>query len=420
MSLAPQLITPQLDTSFDHFSHLHTPAHGTTLLWERAAAGNHWHKLSPGDARIPGMLAAQHGQADRYLSANEFHGWRLVRLLKSLRCCYVDIDGCRDAEYTLAEALDTLKYAQLPPPSAVVFSGRGLHLYWFIEPVPGKALPVWQRCQDALIAALLHLGADAAAKDCTRVLRLVGSVNSKTGTIVRGLVFNPEPYGFRHLCDEILGYRQPRQPAPVRDLSVARAERGGRLRTGSIYDRWSLVYSDLLAIAEHYKHRGGIPAGHRDKWLFLSAVALSWFANPNTLERELLDIAKKWSRGLSDSEVRDAIAAPLDRAALAAEGKQVEFGGELLDPRYRFRRDTLHEWMSPIIPADLSTQLRAIVSAETKAEHERDRTRARDRVAEGRHETHKRGPKAAGEREPWLKLGISRSTYFKRKATGTL
>lgn len=417
MPLAAQLTLPTLDTSLDHFAHLHQPSHGTTLLWERAS-GNHWHKLSPGDARIPSLLAAQHGQEDRYLSANEFHGWRLVRLLKSLRCCYVDIDGCRDAEYTLAEALDTLKYAQLPPPSAVVFSGRGLHLYWFIEPVPGKALPVWQRCQDALIAALLPLGADPAAKDCTRVLRLVGSVNSKTGTVVRGLVLNPEPYGFRHLCDEILGYRQPRQPAPVRDLSVARAERGGRLRTGSIYDRWHLVYQDLLTIAKHHASLGGVPTGYRDKWLFLSAVALSWFANPNTLERELLDIAKKWSRGLSDSEVRNAIAAPLDRAALAAEGKQVEFGGELLDPRYRFRRDTLHEWMSPIIPADLGTQLRAIVSADTKAAHESERTRARDRVAEGRHETHQRGRKAVGK--PWLELNMSRSAYYRRKAQGTL
>lgn len=409
---AEQQLSLGLDTGHDHFSHLHTPAHGTALLWERAN-GSRWHKLAPGDAHIPAILAAQAGQPDRYISANEFWGWRLVRLLKSLRCCYVDIDGCRDAEYTLAEALDTLKAAQLPPPSAVVFSGRGLHLYWLIEPVPARALPVWQRVQDTLLAALRPLGADPATKDCTRVLRLVGSVNSKTGTEVRGVVFDAEPYPFRHLCDEVLGQRQPGRAAPVRDIAAARAERGERLRTGSIYDRWHLVYRDLLAIAEHH-FLGGVPHGYRDKWLFLSAVALSWFANAHTLRSELERQARVWTPELSASEVRDAIAAPLQRAELAAQGKQLKWGDELLDPRYRFKRETLFEWMAPIIPDDLAPQLRAIISDDTKAQRERER----DRVAEGRHESHQRGRKSAGQ--PWLELGVSRATYYRRKAAGTL
>lgn len=408
-----------LDTSQGHFDSLHREAHGTVVLWERAGA-NRWHKLRPGDTHIPALLAAQNGQQDRYISANQFHGWRLVRLLKSLRACYVDIDGCTD----LPLVLEALRDAQLPPPSAVVWSGRGLHLYWFITPVPGQALPVWQRVQDTLIKALLAVGADPAAKDCTRVLRLVGSVNSKTGTEVRGLVLDPEPYEFRHLCDEVLGARQPGKNAVIRDLSAARAERGQRIRTGSIYDRWHLVYRDLLAIAE-YHFLGGIPHGHRDKWLFLSAVALSWFANPATLRGELERQAQAWT-GLGVLEVRKAIKGPLERAEQAAAGQSFNWGGVLHDPRYKFKRETLWEWMQPIVPGDLAPQLRAIVNDEVRKVHKQE-TRAkheatRDRVAEGRYKQTRDAYRqaAASTQKPWEALGISRASYYRRKALNAL
>ena len=411
--------TIDLDTSRSHFDSLHQAAHGTVVLWERAGA-NHWHKLHPGDAHIPALLAAQDGQPDRYISANQFHGWRLVRLLKSLRACYVDVDNCTD----LPLVLEALRDAQLPPPSAVVWSGRGLHLYWFVKPVPAQALPVWQRVQDTLIKALLAVGADPAAKDCTRVLRLVGSINSKTGTEVRGLVLDPEPYEFRHLCDEVLGQRQPRQVAVVRDLAAARAERGERIRTGSIYDRWHLVYRDLLAIAE-YHFLGGVPHGHRDKWLFLSAVALSWFANPATLRGELERQAQAWT-GLGVLEVRKAIKGPLERAELAAAGKLFEYDGALQDPRYKFRRETLWDWMQPIVPRDLAPQLRAIVSDDVRKAH-RQETRAkheatRDRVAEGRYKQTRDAYRATSvtAQKPWEALGISRASYYRRKASEAL
>lgn len=424
MALPAKKSTLDLDTSQDHFDSLHQAAHGTVVLWERASA-NYWHKLRPGDAHIPALLAAQEGQPDRYISANQFHGWRLVRLLKSLRACYVDVDGCTD----LPRVLEALRDAQMPPPSAVVWSGRGLHLYWLLKPVPAQALPVWQRVQDTLVKALLDVGADPAAKDCTRVLRLVGSINSKTGTEVRGLVLDPEPYEFRHLCDEVLGQRQPGRVAVVRDLSAVRAERGERIRTGSIYDRWHLVYRDLLAIAE-YHFLGGVPHGHRDKWLFLSAVALSWFANPATLRGELERQAQAWT-GLGVLDARKAIKGPLERAEQAAAGKVFEWGGEAHDPRYRFRRETLWQWMQAIVPGELAPQLRAIVSDDVRQQHKqetdakREATRAaRDRVAEGRRQSHQAGRRknAASEaqQKPWEALGISRASYYRQKAANAL
>ena len=61
-----------------------------------------------------------------------------------------------------------------------------MHLYWLLQPTPSTALPVWQRVQDTLIKSLASIKADPAARDCVRVLRLVGTTNAKNGQEVRG------------------------------------------------------------------------------------------------------------------------------------------------------------------------------------------------------------------------------------------
>jgi hypothetical protein len=305
---------------------------------------------------------AQHaGGSDRYLSVNQFHAWREVRQLKSLRACYVDVDGNTDLE----TVLDSLASAMMPPPSSIVWSGRGLHLYWELEPVRAQALPVWQRVQNALVAAVRDVGADVRAKDCTRVLRLVGSVNSKSSTEVRGVVWSGVRWTLHSLADEVLGARHRRAPAEVRDISSARARRGLRpLAAGSIYERWHHVYRDIIRIGEHHRQRDdGLlkREGHRDAWLFLYGVALSWFAEPETLVDEVSRAARVWTPGLSLGEVKKTLQTTLERAIKAAAGEKIEWRAELVDPRYRFRRQSLYEWLKPLIPDGLVDELRAVV-----------------------------------------------------------
>lgn len=397
----------------EHYNMLHQAAHGTVIIWERLGVARQWHKLRPGAAEIPQLLASHAGGDDRYLTVNQFAGWRTIQQLRSLRTLYVDIDGCIDLPY----ALEALRDSHLPSPSVAVFSGRGMHLYWIHEPVPAQALPVWQRCQDKLIAALQPVGADASARDCARVLRLVGSVNSKNSEIVHGLILDETPWEFHHVCDEILGYRESKKPAVVQDMATARAHRGERLWTGSIYDRWHLVYQDLRAIAAYYG-KAGVPEGHRHTWLFLSAVALSWFAHPETLADELTRQARIWTPGQTNSEILSAIKQPLERAVEAAGGGTRDYQGRATDPRFRFRRQTLWARLEAIVPPDLAPSLRAIVSDEVRASHKKATDakleKERDRVAEGRHQ--KRHVDSLERQHPWEEMGISRSTYYRRQA----
>jgi len=422
--------TGPIDTPLEHFELLHTPdQYGTAVLWERQGLGKRWHKLAPYDPYIPTLLRAQVGTRDCFITVNEFRWWRQVDNLKSLRALYVDID----CPLTLDEIDDALHAAKLPWPSLIVWSGRGVHLYWLHVPMPAQVLPVWQRCQDVIVKALLFAGADPAAKDCARVMRVCGTINAKNGAVVLGHIYDPEPWNWHSLCDEILGPRVEPKAAQVRDLATARADRGQRLRTGSIYDWWHLVYRDLLAIADRHWF-GGIPEGHRDQFLFLSSVALSWFAHTDTLEAELTRRAQTWTPGLKAREVRAAIDSSLKRAQKAKAGEKVLWQGQERDPRYWYKRETLHGLMAPLIDDELAPTLRAIVSDEIREQHRRETDRAweekrpeRDRVAEGRRESHQVGRKAgsvkadsAAQQKPWEALGISRATYYRRKEAGTL
>ena len=117
--------------------------------------------------------------------------------------------------------------------------------------------------------------------------------------------------------------------------------------------------------------------------------------------------------------LRRPLKQPLLRAQRAAAGERVEWHGQERDPRYWYRRSTLLEHMAPIIRPDMG--LRAIITDDERAQHRREIEQARsprDRVAEGRYATKKAD--STERAKPWEALGISRRTYYNRKAAGTL
>lgn len=363
-----------LSQPISHHEMLHRVAHGAVLYWEAAKDGNRWTKIDPGDP-VEKLIPGFSGGADTYLTVNQFYGWRNVRLLKSLRCCYVDVDGTADLDLVL----EALAAARMPAPSFVVFSGRGLHCYWTLQPTPSQALPVWQRIQDSLIKALSSLGADRKARDCTRVLRLVGTVNAKNGAEVRGLILTENVWTLHELADEVLGERIAKPSAKVFDFAAAGARKGkaaGRVRTGSIYDWWHLVYRDLVAIADHHWF-GGVPPGHRDQILFLMSVSLSWFAHPSVLRDEIGKTARTFTPSMTDVEIDAQMSSVISRAQDAAAGKTILWRDAQVDPRYRFKAETLREWLGDLIAPELHGQLRALAPEEVIKQRKKERDAGR-------------------------------------------
>lgn len=98
-----------------------------------------------------------------------------------------------------------------------------------------------------MTAAPEALNVGQVVKDCTRVLRLIGSVNSKSHQEVRGLVIVPWKWDLETLADEVIGFREVAKPplsfkdalaldveretASVRSFAAARARKGTSTKT---------------------------------------------------------------------------------------------------------------------------------------------------------------------------------------------
>lgn len=354
------------------------PRHGTVLFWERVTDGSRrWIKCRPQDD-LPGIANQLRGQQDAFFTVNQFNGWRQVRLLRSLRAVYIDLDGQLDLDLVL----EALAAAQMPAPSFVVFSGRGLHLYWVLRATPAQAVPIWQRVQDALLKSLANLGADPACRDCTRVLRLTGTVNGRNLVETRGLILTGTEWDLHSLADEVLGARKPGRPrgASIHDLAAAQARasaRAGRksVLQGSIYGWWHTVYSDLVRLTDvAFSNR--LPAGRRDKLLFLHAVALSWFAQPDAIADEILAVGRQIT-DFSDREILEAMGPVIERRNLAAAGQTISWNGQERDPRYFFKAETLRDWVGHDLIERHAGQLRALAPAAVIQKRKKARDAAR-------------------------------------------
>jgi hypothetical protein len=335
------------------------------------------------------LLAHEIRAENVFFSVNQFNGRRQVRHLAALNALYVDVDshqGEANLSALMDDRLGALSRAGVPEPSLIVFSGRGLHFYWIINPTPAAALPRWQACQRQLQRLLQG---DPAAVDCTRLLRAIGSVNARapaTCRTVTGILLSTASYDFDWLASEVL----PRSRAEVRDIRAMRARKNGSRRNAaspgrrSIFDWWMAVYKDLYLIIE-YHWPTGVAEGHRDRMVFLLAVALSWFTTGDALDAEVVSVARRIAPTLSEVEVLSYTSSVRGRAVRASEGERDVWRGTPRDPRYHFKRATLYDWLADLIAPALEQKLTAIMSKEERDRRRSEREGARDRVAEGRH-----------------------------------
>lgn len=373
-----------LQTPSDHFQQLFRQniGHGRTMIAWLPGRAPAWFKVN--QERAQEILSRWVGEPDAYITPNCFHEWRLTRLLHSLNSFYVDIDFhgnpdrvdfCREA----SNVIHKIEMLRWPEPNFLVYTGRGLHVYWLIDPTPAGALPRWQAVQRELVR---QLEADRQVTDCTRVLRLVGSTNSKAGNCrVSGELLHTRQYNFDWFCDEVL----PLQRAEIRDLRAARANKrrddyDGKPRgvPGGIFQRWHKVYQDLLRICD-YHWFGGVREGFRDHMLFHMANALSYFTVADSFENEIAVLAQTWVPDLSTKQALSYCSSVISRA----KAMQLNPDGEEL--RYKYKRQTLWNQFSEIVPDDLLPSLRSIIPDELAAEREVHRQSKRDRVTEGRY-----------------------------------
>lgn len=364
---------------------------------------------------------------DAYIAQNEFfkpnrravNCWRLTS-------CYVDLDTYKlDTLYGQpAEALAGLllmhcEDAKLPPPSVVVYSGRGLQAKWLFEtPLPRASLPRWQALQNELGRRLLPMGADLRALDASRVLRLVGTANSKSGdtvrivhvqrTVTHGGTLGPDGvvgYAFDGFFDEVmpltrlelasqrtaLSERLELEPVPSQIRKTRRpltpqlqVVGGGRLATARRIIPSELAWDrleDLRKLAQ-LRHAGqGLQSGQRNLFVFLGACFLASALVAPRFRDEVRELGREFAPTWSTPELESCVSSVHSRLEAASRGEAVSYFGQPVDPRYRFRNSTLVDWLD--ISDDELPHMRTIVSQYEAKRRDRVRKEAQRR-ADGR------------------------------------
>ncbi|WP_246849391.1 DNA-primase RepB domain-containing protein [Rubellimicrobium arenae] len=358
---------------------------------------------------------------DAYVTLHRFHGPRKIAKLASLNGLFLDLDVDRVPPMTATDpAMWWLEVSmrlfdlKLPEPTFVLFTGRGLAAIWLVVPLPPQALPRWHAAQTALIELFRSLGADPSCRDAARVTRLPGSINSKSGKEARLITGTLQRLDFDALADSI--YTAAGRPA--RAELQKRKERQARLAITGMPQgltpkaRFRAVLRDLDRVRTAWG--GAVPKGVRNSWLHLYATSLAHFSTPQEVESRILEVAAFATPGLPPAEVRALIKAASRHAALPVSA------GPLKDGRYHYSGATIAEILGISAEMTQTLGLEQVMPEEERARRKAAREQERRQTAGAATREAWLETNDQERRQPWVELGISRRTYFRRRAAGTL
>lgn len=362
---------------------------------------------------------------DAYIAQNEF--WRPNRRLLNcwrLTSCYVDLDTYtveelrgREPEALLDALLASCVDSHIPEPSLVVYSGRGLQAKWSLSaPVPASALPRWKAVQQWLCETLRPLGADPRSLDASRVLRLVGTVNSRSGDVVRVIHRAAVPtlgasraddglivHDFETLAETVLPIArielerersERRQRDSRKELDPRQSAASMPPTTRSSRDTWvenrgarrldprTLAWDRLCDLKKLVRLRGwtdGVPVGQRNNMVFLGACFLAKSAVAPAFGLEVRELASQFAPDWSHAEITRCVSSVRSRMEMARSGVLVEYKGEKVDPRYRFTNARLIEWLE-MTSAEMAS-MKTIIDADESRRRDRGRKERERREA---------------------------------------
>lgn len=295
--------------------------HGTSKGWITKAEINgtykQWHY------KYSDLLNQEFSKENTYISLNTFFStYRRVEYLKELKAHFIDLDIYK-TKFTKEQILMQLDAdyfnKSIPRPNLIIDSGRGLYLIWLINSVPSKALPLWKAVEEYLYNQLKQFGADRQALDPTRILRVPGSINSKSNTEVEII----EQYNYIYDLREIQSNFLP-------ELDERKGKRKGRpKKVVFVHRERSLYYARIQDIIKLCELREYDLKGHRELILFLYRYWLCSFTED--IEKALQDTL----------ELNNQFILPLrDNEAIRAT-RSAETVFKRKDKEYKYKNETL-------------------------------------------------------------------------------
>ena len=298
---------------------LHSDSKGWITKAEINCGYKQWHY------RYNELLEQDFNQENVYISINTFYStFRRLEYIKELKAQFIDLDIYKTG-FTKEQIIMHLEAdyfnKSIPRPNLIIDSGRGLYLIWLLNSVPSKALPLWKAIEEYLYSVLKPFGADRQALDPTRVLRVPGSINSKSNTTVKVIEQYDYIYDLREIQKEFLP-----------ELEERKANKKGRpSKTVFIHRERSLYYARIQDIIKLCELREYDLKGHRELILFLYRYYLCYFLEDTKKALEdVLELNREFIYPLSETEVI--------RATRSAEKVYLSKNKD-----YRYKNETLIE-----------------------------------------------------------------------------
>ena len=244
------------------------------------------------------LVGLKFNEDNVYITLNTFYKtYRRIEYLKELKALFIDLDTYKTGftkEQILMNLNENYFGKNIPIPNLIIDSGRGLYLIWLINKVPSMALPLWKAVEEYFYKTLKEFGADRQALDATRILRVPGSINSKTNTEVKIIDEYNYLYDLREIQNEYM-------PELSEKVSV---RRGRPKKVLFVYRERSLYYARLQDIIKLCELREYDLKGHRELILFLYRYYSCYFTED--IEKALhdtLEVNSMFRQPLSEKEV---------------------------------------------------------------------------------------------------------------------
>lgn len=253
-----------------------------------------------------------------YLTPNSFYKpFRRIENVRKLNSLYIDLDYYNLEKFkdlTSDQIIWQLEQdyfgVDVPEASFIVLTGRGIAIYWLIEPVPYKVLPLWNAVQKYFLKKLKAIGGDEKSIDAARVMRLSGSINQKSGMAAELLLYNTDRYILRDIQKDYLPELTPYVKNPYEK------KKGRKPKVVNFYNLYSLHYARLRDLVKLQEMREGMcrlddgslsETGIREFMCFLYRYwSCCYESDTEKALESTLEFNKGFKRPLAASEVKKA------------------------------------------------------------------------------------------------------------------
>ena len=261
------------------------------------------------NTRIKGLreiVEKVNGSEDSYITPNTTYiPKRRVSNIRQFRALYIDLDKIEhDQEVIYNRIFKLSEDGEIPKPTMIVDSGRGLHIYWRIYNAPYQALDTWQQLEDFLYYKLKEYGADGKALDAVRVLRIPGTVNSKNNKRCSILYVDEDlQYSMYDLREKYLKYKPKKNQL---EFHQTKKEKNNVI-TNKFFTSYSLHSTRAEDIKTLCKLRNYDIHDYNCRNMVIHCYAY-WIGlvvrNTDELEKEVIELNNAFTKPLKESEIK--------------------------------------------------------------------------------------------------------------------